>query len=378
MELLEYQAKTLFREVGIPVPLSQQIETPRALKQLQLAYPIVLKSQVRAGQREQAGGIRFVENTIDAIAAAQALFQLPIGGECPELLLAEARYNTEQELYLAVVLDYRQQLPVLLGSVLGGTAVSNAASATEMPLQTVAVEREFSPFYARHLAIQMGLKGDRIVTVSRILEKMYYLFARKDLDSVEIDPLAINAKGQVMALDGKVTLSPAALARHPELKLIVDIAPPQRPAARSWQRSQGQIGILCTNAGVGMMLWDALVADGCPVRACIVLATPVLATPRTESDVVNLAQPLRQILDQWQADGQYQHCLVALPPDEAAAAAWVGAIASYAVPEAIADYPNLKFTLYCPGSVPPQTASTAIVAASLTEVVTFLPSISPT
>ncbi|MEM8639933.1 MAG: ATP-grasp domain-containing protein [Cyanobacteria bacterium P01_G01_bin.54] len=358
MELLEYQAKTLFREVGIPVPLSQQIYNPRDLKQLRLSYPIVLKSQVRAGQRGPAGGVRFVENTIDAIAAAQTIFQLPIDGDCPELLLAEARYTPEQELYLAVVLDYRQQLPILLG------ALHPPTQTPDINLHKVAVDQEFSPFYARHLAIQMGLKGDRITAVSRILEKMYYLFARKDLDSVAIDPLGIKANGQVMALDGQITLSAAALARHPELKLIADITPLQRPKAHSWQRPQGQIGILCTDAGVGMMLWDTLMAARCPVHIC-----KVLADPATEPNPTPLTQQLCQTLDQWQAEGQSHHCLVALP------ATWT---ATAELEAAIADYPDFKFTLYCPGSVTLQPESAVTIAVSLTAMVTLLKSIPPT
>jgi succinyl-CoA synthetase beta subunit len=78
MDLLEYQAKTLFHNVGIPVLPSQRIHDPRDLKRLQIPYPVVIKSQVRVGGRGKAGGIRLVENTIDAIAAARTIFNLPI------------------------------------------------------------------------------------------------------------------------------------------------------------------------------------------------------------------------------------------------------------------------------------------------------------
>ena len=88
MDLLEYQAKELFSQVGIPVLPSQPIEDPRKLKRLHIPYPVVLKSQVRAGGRGRAGGIRFVENTIDAIAAARTIFNLPILDEYPQVLLA--------------------------------------------------------------------------------------------------------------------------------------------------------------------------------------------------------------------------------------------------------------------------------------------------
>ena len=103
MDLLEYQAKEIFAQVGIPILPSQPIHEPGGLKRLNIPYPIVLKSQVRAGGRGKAGGVKFVANTIDAIAAAHAIFHLPIAGEYPEVILAEARYNPQQEIFLAIL-----------------------------------------------------------------------------------------------------------------------------------------------------------------------------------------------------------------------------------------------------------------------------------
>lgn len=105
MDLLEYQVKEWFDKMGIPVLPSQRIDHPTDLKRLKISYPIVLKSQVHADERAKAGGVRIVETTIDAIAAAQNIFNLPIWGELPEVLLAETKYNAKDEFYLAVVLD---------------------------------------------------------------------------------------------------------------------------------------------------------------------------------------------------------------------------------------------------------------------------------
>ncbi|WP_375339947.1 ATP-grasp domain-containing protein [Okeania sp. KiyG1] len=132
-----------------------------------MPYPVVLKSQVHAGERRSLGGIKFVENTIDAVAAAQAIFNLPIKDEYPEVLLAEAKYNANQELYLAVVLDPIVRRPVLLGSAQGG--IDTEAAMTRM--QQVVVSQQFSPFYARRLMVKIGLEGKLIELVSNIVEK---------------------------------------------------------------------------------------------------------------------------------------------------------------------------------------------------------------
>lgn len=262
MDLLEYQAKEWFREMGIPVLPSQTIDRPRALKGLKIPYPVVLKSQVRTGGRGKAGGVKVVTNTIDAIAAAQTIFNLPILGEFPEVLLAEAKYDLNQEFYLAVVLDAVARRPLLLGSQQGGVDVE---SSPEL-LQQVVVEEDFSPFYARRLAVKMGLQAKLIQSVSAIVEKMYDLFVQKDLDLVEINPLGVSATGELMALDGKVTVNDGAIARHPDIMAMAEkIAPHsqgQQPDARlgRWTEVEksGNIAILGNGAGLLMATVDLL------------------------------------------------------------------------------------------------------------------------
>jgi succinyl-CoA synthetase beta subunit len=276
MDLLEYQAKELFREIGIPVLPSQRIDHPRDLKRLQIPYPVVLKSQVPTGGRGRAGGIRFVENTIDAIAAARAIFNLPILGQYPQVLLAESRYDAEQEFYLAVILDYALGRPVLLGSSEGGIDVE----AVIEHMQRVVVEQEFSPFYARRLALKMGLQGNLIESVSGIVQKMYQLFIQKDLDLVEINPLGVNSTGEVMALDGKITANDYGLGRHSDLATLTSTTAntdtnQQRLTNQltelNWTDGGGNIGILCNGSCLAATTLDLVYqAKGKPARCLIV------------------------------------------------------------------------------------------------------------
>lgn len=292
MDLLEYQAKNLFRQVGIPVLPSQRIDRPQDIKHLTVPYPIVLKSQVYAGERAKAGGIRFVENTIDAVAAAQTLFNLQIHGQLPKALLAEAKYKPAQELYLAVVLNQTQGRPVLLGSAEGGVDVE----ANSQHMQQVVVDQSFSAFYARRLGVLMGLQGNLIRQISQVVERMYRLFMQCDLDWVEINPLAVDQDGAVMALDGKVSANDDALGRQTELaklrfsgtvepvpNLSADRLSPVAPGLSQTSLPTagtmtpegmrlvelgGSIGILCNGAGLVMATVDMVrQAKGTPAFA---------------------------------------------------------------------------------------------------------------
>lgn len=308
MDLLEYQAKELFHQVGIPVLPSQCIFETRELKNLHIPYPVVLKSQVKGGGRARAGGIRFVENTIDAIAAARTIFNLPILNEYPQVLLAEARYNAEQELFLAVILDYQKQRPVLLGSASGGVNVE----ALLLNMQTVVVEDDFSLFYARRLAILMGLQGDLIQLVSLIIAKMYHLFETKDLELIEINPLGINADNQLMALDGKITIHDHALSRHPDiLELInrqtrstsVNLTPlilgetsviPQ-PKQFPCSEEKGNMAIITNGLGLALNTWDLCLQQKGKLSSCWIIGQDT--QPNTNPREF-IAQQLEQVLDE--------------------------------------------------------------------------------
>lgn len=306
MELLEYQAKELFKTVGIPILPSLTIQDPRTIKQLQIPYPVVIKSQVRSGGRGKAGGVRFVANTIDAIAAARSIFNLSILGEYPEVVLAEAHYNTERELFLAIVLDYDLQCPVLLGSAWGGMNIDSLLT----NLQQVAVEDEFSLFYARRLTAQMGLKGQLVCSVSDMIAKMYRLFWERDLDLIEINPLGVNRRGELMALDGRITINDHALVRQPVTETFNLSAKQQATSHHSawktnkdysqvkwrwldWYDRSGKVAMICSSFDSALLTWDLLQQNQI-VPACSAIIENSL---RSETEDIQVyREQLRNIL----------------------------------------------------------------------------------
>lgn len=311
MELLEYQAKELFKMVGIPILPSLTIQDARKIKQLQIPYPVVLKSQVRSGGRGKAGGVRFVANTIDAIAAARSIFNLSILGEYPEVILAEAHYNTQRELFLAIVLDYDLRCPVLLGSAWGGMNIDSLLA----NLQQVAVTEEFSLFYARHLAAAMGLSGNLICSVSELVAKMYRLFKEQDLDLIEINPLGVNHQGELMALDGRIKINDHALARQPIMETL-NFSAQQRASCYQdawkinqslgqvswrwldWHQPTGKLAMICNSFDSALLTWD-LLEHNKVIPACSALIENSLADEAKAAE--NLQLYREQLLNILQA-----------------------------------------------------------------------------
>ena len=170
-----------------------------------------------------------------------------------------------------MVLDTAVRRPVLLGSTQGGIDVESSPDS----MQQVVVEQDFSPFYARRLALKMGLQGALIQSVSAIVAKMYRLFVQKDLDLVEINPLGVSATGELMALDGKVTANDGAIARHSDIALmaarIANRTDGRRAELGSWDEVEpaGNIGVLANGAGLVMATLDLLTYAGSKPAACL-------------------------------------------------------------------------------------------------------------
>jgi succinyl-CoA synthetase beta subunit len=312
MDLLEYQVKEWFGKIGIPVLPSQRIDHPTDLKRLKIAFPIVLKSQVHGAERAKAGGVRFAETTIDAIAAAQNIFSLPIWGELPEVVLAESQYDANQEFYLAVVLDTAVCRPVLLGCKEADIDWESAGD----KMHYVVVEQEFSPFYARRLALKMGLQGTLMQSVSKVLQQMYQLFIQKDLDLVEINPLAVSANGQVMALNGKVRVNERAIKRHPDIAQIAAKIISRHTSTEingilgDWDGVQmhGKIGILGNGTGSVMTTLDLVANAGGKPGVCLNLRHAFL----TDTQPTTLCDRLETSLKILAADKSIEVILINL------------------------------------------------------------------
>jgi hypothetical protein len=194
------------------------------------------------------------------------MFNLPIFGEVPQVLLAEAKYAASREFYLAVLIDYRSRRPVLLGSERGGMDLGAVMDS----LQQVTIEDNFSPFYARKLAIQMGLSGNLLLQVSHIIESMYRLMIAHDLDLVEINPLGVSQNGELMALDGKITANDRAIIRHPYLQNLFKQSN-TRKLPKALATGNGRIGIMAEGRGLAISTVTELQQAGRQIFQCWVV-----------------------------------------------------------------------------------------------------------
>lgn len=280
MNVHEYQAKQLFAKEGIPVP---QGKVCRSVEEALNIYAelgskqVVVKAQVHAGGRGKAGGVRVVDNknmltdfVKQMIGSQLVTYQNAPEGQPVHQVLLEEPCQISSELYLSVVLDRSSQTVIFMASSEGGVDIETVAESTPEKIFKFSVDPLVGvmPFQCREMAFLLGLEGKQIKQFTHIVTKLYKLFTEKDLSMVEVNPLVIDASGDLVCLDGKINIDNNAMYRQPQIREYHD--PSQENElenrARSFDLSyialNGNIGCMVNGAGLAMATMDLIKLSG--------------------------------------------------------------------------------------------------------------------
>ncbi len=277
MDLLEYQGKELFKRNGLPVPEGSHATTPEEAREAseELGYPVAVKAQVLIGGRGKAGGIKIAADAVQAHEHAGNIIGMDIFGPHGEgpfkvnELWVEAGSDIEAEFYASVILDRSAKKLMVILSHMGGMDVEAIAESDPGALVKEHVEplAEFGKDDALAIVAKSGIPEEVAGQVAEILVKMVNIALTEDAILIEINPLIVNAAGEVVALDSKTTIDSNALYRHPELEeLADDIEDPQEAMAKekglTYVKLDGDIGILGNGAGLCMSTLDVVAQAG--------------------------------------------------------------------------------------------------------------------
>jgi len=280
MNFHEYQAKELFADYGIPVPRGELATT--ADEAVAAAEKVggsqwVVKAQVHAGGRGKAGGVKFADS-LDAVrSVAEKMLGMSIetyqtaGLALPvnSVLIAEAT-DIKQELYLGALVDRVHRAVVFMGSAAGGVDIEKVANETPDKIITAVVDNAagLMPYQARQIGFGMGLNSKQVRQLTRIMDGLYRLFIDKDISLIEVNPLIIDGKGDLMALDAKLNADDNALFRHTELAAMRDESqedPTELAASKhelNYVTLDGNIACMVNGAGLAMATMDVIKLAG--------------------------------------------------------------------------------------------------------------------
>ena len=280
MNFHEYQAKELFAAYGIPVPAGRVAETPEQAVEAARALggeQWVVKAQIHAGGRGKAGGVKLVKTFDDVKAAAAKMLgtrmityqsagrALPVN----KVLISEAN-DIQKELYLSILVDRATKAVAFIASAQGGVDIEQVANENPEDILTLEVNfvQGLQPYQCRKLGFAMGLNAKQVSQLTKLMLGLYKLFNEQDLALVELNPLAIIANGDLMALDGKVDSDDNAEFRHPKLAAMRDET--QEDAAEAiavkhnlnYVTMDGNIGCMVNGAGLAMATMDVIKLAG--------------------------------------------------------------------------------------------------------------------
>jgi succinyl-CoA synthetase beta subunit len=273
MDLFEYQARDMFEKHGVPVLPGIVATTPAEAKAAAESLgggTVVVKAQVKTGGRGKAGGVKVVHNPADAEAAAQAILGMDIKGHTVHKVMIAAGAKIAQEFYFSVLLDRSERRYLAMCSVEGGMEIEELAVERPEALARVAVDPivGIDAAKAAEIVATAGFPADLAAPVASAIEKLWAVYREEDATLVEVNPLVLTEDGEVIALDGKVTIDENAAFRQSDHEALEDkdAADPLEAKAKAlnlnYVKLDGSVGIIGNGAGLVMSTLDVVAYAG--------------------------------------------------------------------------------------------------------------------
>lgn len=278
MNLHEHQAKALLRKYGAAIPDGALAESPEGAADVARKLggdSWVVKAQIHAGARAQAGGVRMVSSPDEAAAAARGMLgkRIVTAQTGPEGIAVKSVYvekacDVDREIYAAILVHRAKASVVVLVGREGGTGLERTLARRE-----TLYELPFGPDGADQAGIAgmadfLSIQQDQAGKLATMLTQARQAFMELDARLIEINPLAVTTDGDIVALDAKIIIDDNAMWRHPELEELRDedeTDPQERAADRfeiNYARVDGDIGILTMGAGLGLATMDMVIDGG--------------------------------------------------------------------------------------------------------------------
>ena len=272
MDLYEYQARDLFERYGVPVLAGIVADTPEEVRAAaeKIGGVVVVKAQVKTGGRGKAGGVKVAKNPDEAFEAAQSILGLDIKGHTVKRVMVAAGADIKQEFYFSVLLDRANRSYLSLCSVEGGMEIE--VLAVEKPEALARIEVNpitgIDAAKAEEIARAANFPEELIAKVAAVFVKLYEVYVGEDATLVEVNPLVLTGAGDVIALDGKVSLDENAEFRQPEHDALADKSAEDPLEAKAkaqdlnYVKLDGEVGVIGNGAGLVMSTLDVVAYAG--------------------------------------------------------------------------------------------------------------------
>nr|WP_221446793.1 ADP-forming succinate--CoA ligase subunit beta [Microbacterium thalassium] len=272
VDLYEYQARDLFEKYEVPVLAGIIADTPEEVKAAaeKIGGVVVVKAQVKTGGRGKAGGVKVAKTPDEAYEAAKAILGLDIKGHIVKRVMVAQGARIAEEYYFSVLLDRANRSYLSLCSVEGGMEIEELAVERPEALARIEVDpiAGIDAAKALEIAKAANFPDELAPKVADVFVKLFDVYKGEDATLVEVNPLVKTEEGDIIALDGKVSLDENAEFRHQSHALLEDkaAADPLEAKAKendlNYVKLDGQVGIIGNGAGLVMSTLDVVAYAG--------------------------------------------------------------------------------------------------------------------
>ncbi|WP_454851991.1 ADP-forming succinate--CoA ligase subunit beta [Promicromonospora soli] len=273
MDLFEYQARDIFEKHGVPVLGGVVATTPEEAREGAEKLgggTVVVKAQVKTGGRGKAGGVKLAHSPEEAAEKAGEILGMDIKGHTVHRVMIAQGAKIAEEFYFSVLLDRSNRNYLAMCSVEGGMEIEQLAVERPEALARIAVDPAVGIDEAKAAEIvdAAGFAEDIKGKVAEVIQGLWTVFKAEDATLVEVNPLVKTEDGEIIALDGKVTLDENAGFRHPEHADLEDSAAADPLEAKAkendlnYVKLDGEVGIIGNGAGLVMSTLDVVAYAG--------------------------------------------------------------------------------------------------------------------
>ena len=276
MDLFEYQARDLFEKHGVPVLAGAVATTPAEARAAaeeigaKSGGVTVVKAQVKTGGRGKAGGVKVAKTPDEAEQHAKAILGMDIKGHTVHRVMIAQGAQIAEEYYFSILLDRANRSYLAMCSVEGGMDIEQLAEERPEALAKVEVDPNvgIDDAKAQEIVEQAGFDAETAAKVAPVLKTLWTVYSEEDATLVEVNPLVKTEAGDILALDGKVTLDANADFRQPGHAELEDEASADPLEAKAkgmglnYVKLDGNVGIIGNGAGLVMSTLDVVAYAG--------------------------------------------------------------------------------------------------------------------
>ncbi|MDQ0733608.1 ADP-forming succinate--CoA ligase subunit beta [Arthrobacter agilis] len=272
MDLFEYQARDLFEAHGVPVLAGIVAHTPEEARAAaeKIGGVVVVKAQVKVGGRGKAGGVKVAKTPDEAFSYASDILGMDIKGHTVHKVMIAQGADIAEEYYFSVLLDRSNRNYLAMCSVEGGMEIEQLAVERPEALARIAVDPAtgIDQAKAEEIVDAAGFAPELRDGVVNTILRLWDVFVKEDATLVEVNPLVKTGSGDILALDGKVTIDENAGFRHADHAALEDkdAADPLEAKAKendlNYVKLDGEVGIIGNGAGLVMSTLDVVAYAG--------------------------------------------------------------------------------------------------------------------